>query len=78
MCHRPSKPIPWWLWAMVLAVPVLPIVYAIWLEHFFVPHQKREIHVKGQVCEVVFVKTGRSCTSTGACHDYGYDEAVCP
>lgn len=42
------------------------------------PHPKKTIHVNGQICDVVFVKTGQTCTSTGACSPKGYEEAVCP
>lgn len=42
------------------------------------PIPKRTIRVGEQTCDVEFVVTGTSCTSTGGCTDQGYDKAVCP
>ena len=76
LCHRPSSEESFWWFLLILGLPVAGLVGLAFIPKD--PPEKRTIHVGSKVCEVKFVKTSLSCTSTGFCRDQGYEEAVCP
>jgi len=75
-CHRPIEKMP--LAMKIFFVLAIPTIIYCGYKLQTTPRPKRTIRVGEKTCEVRFVRTGQSCTSTGFCTDRGYDEAVCP
>jgi len=74
-CHRPDESNFFWTFLILMVALVFVLGGACLFAPTVAP---KTIRVGEKVCGVRFVKTGVSCTSTGFCHDRGYDEAVCP
>ena len=78
LCHRPEPGIPFWI------VPVFFLVLfggiALCGPLPSAPN-KRYVRVGTKICEVFFMRTGRTCAHHllhDECTDEGYDQAICP